>query len=332
MKILITAPFSEAALSSLKEADIEIDYRSWLETGKLYLGASLLPIIQESRPDILIVEGDEIKEAILEDYPLKLVGSVRNNPNNIDVALATKKGIPVLSVPCRNTIAVAELAIGLMLNQLRNMVQAERLLKSDFFVDDFNDFANMYTNLMGSELHNRKVGIIGLGSIGIEVAKRLRSFGSHLLIYDPYVTDERVRSVEGSLVDLETLLCESDIVSVHCTPTEETRHMLGRAEIALMKKYAILINTARASIIDEDALYEALKSQEIAGAGLDVFSMEPVDCDNRFLELDNVTVMPHMGGNTRETIERQSASIATDVLSYIHSIRPKNVLNPEVYD
>jgi len=332
VKILITAPFSEAALSALREAGLKVDYQSWLETGKLYLGQSILPIIEQSNPDIIIVEGDEIKEDLLEHCHFKLIGSVRNAPNNIDVILATQKGIPVLSVPGRNTISVAELAIALMLAQLRNIIAAERLLKDDFFVDDFNDFARMYTRLAGSELHGKKVGIIGLGSIGMEVAKRLQAFGSHLLIYDPYTTDERVEIVNGSLVDLNTLLQESDIVTIHCTPTDETRKMIGRNEIALMKKSAILINTARASIVDEDALYEALESGAIAGAGLDVFSMEPVDCDNRFLELDNVTVMPHMGGNTKETIERQSASIATDILAFIRGEKPKNLLNPEVYD
>ena len=332
MKILITAPFSEGALSALREANLKIDYQSWLETGKLYLGHSMLPVIEQSNPDILIVEGDEIKEDLLEHCHFKLIGSVRNDPNNIDVALATKKGIPVVSVPGRNTISVAEIAIALMLSQLRNILAAERLLKDDFFVDDFNDFAKMYSILMGSELHRKEVGIIGLGSIGMEVAKRLKAFGSHLLIYDPYTTDERVESVNGSLVDLKTLLQESDIVTIHCKPTDETRKMLGREQISLMKKSAILINTARASIVDEDALYDALKSGDIAGAGLDVFSMEPVDCDNRFLELDNVTVMPHMGGNTKETIERQSASIVADVLAFIHGEKPKNLLNPEVYD
>ena len=332
MKILITAPFSEAALSALKEANLEIDYQSWLETGKLYLGASLLQIIRQSNPDILIVEGDEIKEDILKNYDFQLIGSVRNAPNNIDVPLATEKGIPVLSVPGRNIIAVAELTIGLMLSQLRNVNPAERLLKEDFFIDDFKDFANMYTTLMGCELHNKRVGIIGLGSIGLEVAKRLRAFGSHLLIYDPYTTDERVKSVDGSRRDLHSLLAESDIVTIHCTPTDETQKMLGKEEIALMKKSAVLINTARASIVDEDTLYDALKSRDITGAGIDVFSMEPVDCDNRFLDLDNVTVMPHMGGNTRETIERQSASITADVLAFVRGERPKNLLNPEVYD
>ena len=160
MKILITAPFSEAGLSALRNAGLEIDYQSWLETGKLYLGPSLLPIIQQSKPDMIIVEGDEIKEDVLENCHLNLIGSVRNAPNNINVSLATEKGIPVLSVPERNTIAVAELAIALMLSQLRNIISAEHLLKDDFFIDDFNDFANMYSGLVGSELHGKKVGII----------------------------------------------------------------------------------------------------------------------------------------------------------------------------
>lgn len=332
MKILITAPFSETALNLLREAGLEIDYQSWLDTGKLYLGQSLLSLIQQSNPDILIVEGDEVKKDIIENVRLKLIGSVRNDPNNIDVSLATQKRIPVISVPGRNTISVAELTIGLMLAQLRNIISAERLLKDEFLIDDFRDFANMYTRLVGSELHDKKVGIIGLGTIGMEVAKRLQVFGSQLLVYDPYITEERVKTVNGSHVDLHTLLKESDIITIHCIPTDETRRMLGKAELSLMKKSAILINTARASIVDEDALYNVLKTGDIAGAALDVFSMEPVDSDNRFLELGNVTVMPHMGGNTKETIERQSASISRDVLTFIRGEKPKNLLNPEVYE
>lgn len=332
MKVLITAPFSEFCLKQLREKELEVNYHSWLETGKLYLGASLVSIIQQTESDIIIVEGDEIKAEVLEHCNIKLIGSVRNSPNNIDVSLATKYGIPVISVPGRNTNAVTELTIALILAQARNMVSAQQLLKDDFFVDDFKDFADMYTKLMGFEIKDKRVGIIGLGSIGMEVAKRLNAFGATLLIYDPYVPNERVTAVNGSLVDLKTLLAESDIITIHCAPTDETRRMLGVEELALMKKTAVLINTARASIVDEDALYNALESRSIAGAGLDVFSVEPVDSDNRFLELGNVTVMPHMGGNTKDTIDRQSASITADILSYVRGERPKNLLNPEVYD
>jgi D-3-phosphoglycerate dehydrogenase len=295
------------------------------------MGESLLKKLEEGRYDIVIVEGDEIKEPILEKVPLKLIGAVRGDPNNISVAAATERGIPVIAVPGRNTIAVAELAIALMLSQARQIKKAELFLKSDFFVDDFKDFADMYTNLQGFELHGRTIGIIGLGNIGFEVAKRLRAFSVNLLVYDPYAVVERIQEVHAKVVDLDTLLREADIVTVHCAPTDETRRMLGRREFQLMKKTAIFINTARASITDEEALLEALQTGVIAGAGLDVFSMEPVDSDNVFLELENVTVMPHMGSNTIETIERQSMIIADAIIAFAAGKIPTNVVNPEVF-
>ncbi len=332
MRVLITAPFSESGLKRLRDEGLEVDYRSWLETGKLHMGDSLLKTLREGKYDIVVVEGDEIKEPVLEQTTLKLVGSVRGSPNNISISTATAKGIPVIAVPGRNTTAVAELAIALMLSQARKINAAERLLKNDFFVNDFKDFAGMYTRLTGFELNGRTVGIIGLGNIGFEVAKRLVSFGVKLLVFDPYVAKERMYAVGAKSVSLDTLLSQSDIVTVHCAPTEETQGMLGEREFGLMKKTAIFINTARASVTDEDALLKALKAGTIAGAGLDVFSMEPVDCDNAFLELDNVTVMPHMGSNTVETIERQSKIIAEDIIAFARGKRPKNIQNREVYE
>jgi len=332
MRVLITAPFSESSLKRLRDEGLEVDYRSWLETGKLHMGDSLLKTLREGKYEVVVVEGDEIREPVLEQTTLRLVGSVRGSPNNISISTATAKGIPVIAVPGRNTTAVAELAIALMLSQARKISAAERLLKSDFFVNDFKDFAGMYTKLTGFELNGRTVGIIGLGNIGFEVAKRLAPFGVRLLVFDPYVTKERMHAVGAQAVSLDTLLSQSDIVTVHCAPTEETQGMLGAREFGLMKKTAIFINTARASVTDEDALFKALKAGTIAGAGLDVFSMEPVDCDNAFLELDNVTIMPHMGSNTVETIERQSKTIAEDIIAFSRGKRPKNILNQEVYE
>ncbi len=332
LRVLITAPFSESSLKRLRDEGLEVDYRSWLETGMLHMGNSLLKTLREGEYDIVIVEGDELKEPILEQTTLKLVGSVRGSPNNISISAATAKGIPVIAVPGRNTIAVAELAIALMFSQARKVNAAERLLKDDFFVNDFKDFAGMYTKLIGFELNGRTVGVIGLGNIGSEVAKRLVPFGVKLLVFDPYVAKERIRAVGAKSVSLDTLLIESDIVTVHCAPTDETQGMLGAREFSLMKKTAIFINTARASVTDEEALLSALKAGAIAGAGLDVFSMEPVDCDNAFLELDNVTVMPHMGSNTVETIERQSKIIVENIVAFVRGKRPENILNPEVYD
>ena len=193
MRILITAPMTESGLNELKQGGLEVDYQSWLETGKLYLGDSLLQQIKFGNYDIVIVEGDEIKEEIIELTELKLIGSVRGSPNNISLQAATAKKIPVIAAPGRNTIAVAEHTIALMLAQARNIVAAERLLKSEFFVDDFKDFGNMYKNLMGFELSGRTVGLIGFGKIGYEVAKRLRAFNVDILVLDPYTDLNKVK-------------------------------------------------------------------------------------------------------------------------------------------
>ena len=332
MRVLITAPFTKSGLKELQNVGLEVDHRSWFETGKLHMGESLLQMIKDGNYDIVIVEGDEIKEEIIEQTQLKLIGSVRGSPNNISLQAATAKTIPVIAVLGRNTIAVAEHTIALILAQARHIVAAERFLKNDFFVDDFTDFARMYTALMGFELHNRAVGIIGLGRIGFEVAKRLQSFGARILVFDPYVDLKRAEEVGGKLVSLDELLRTSDIVTIHCQPTDETQGMLGAKEFEKMKKTAVLINTARASITDEYALLAALRNGTIAGAGLDVFSMEPVDCDNEFLELDNVTVMPHMGGNTVETIQRQSEAIVASITAFLKGEKPPNILNPEIYE
>jgi len=332
LRVLVTAPLSEESLEELQSEGLVVDYQSWLKTGKLYLGDSILPVIKDGNYDIVIVEGDEIREEVIEGSDLKLIGSVRGNPNNISIPAATAKKIPVISVPGRNTNAVAELTIALILAQARNIISAERLLKSDFFVDDFKDFGKMYSDLIGFELKGRTLGIIGLGQIGFEVAKLLQVFGVQILITDPYAEDARIKEVRGTVVELDELLKQSDIVSVHCAPTEETRGMIGAREFGLMKKTAIFINTARASITDEYALLDALKTGTIAGAGLDVFSMEPVDSDNEFLELDNVTTMPHMGSNTKETIHRQSTAIVSNIKAFLKGEKLTHILNPEVFE
>ncbi|MHA1960376.1 MAG: NAD(P)-dependent oxidoreductase [Candidatus Thorarchaeota archaeon] len=333
MKALVTAPFTDVCIQELRDAGLEVDYQSWLETGKLFLGDSMLSIIGEGKYDIAVVEGDEIKEDVIRGSDLKLIACVRGGPNNISIEAATERGIPVISAPGRNTRAVAELTISLILSQARRLTKADRLLvRDEFMVDDFGDFGALYTSTTGFELTGKTVGIIGLGMIGFEVAKLLRVFDVKMLVFDPYVTDERLEEVDATRSELDSLLRDSDVVTIHVPATEETRGLLNAERLGLMKNTAVLINTSRASVTDESALYEALKDGRIAGAGLDVFSMEPVDCDNIFLELDNVTVTPHIGGNTRETIERQSEMLTKDIKAFLDGKMPKYILNPEVLD
>ena len=206
MRVLITAPLSEESLEELRSEGLEVDYQCWLETGKLHLGDSMLSVIKDGNYDIVIVEGDELKEDVIEGSDLKLIGSVRGSPNNISISAATAKKIPVISVPGRNTNAVVELTMALILAQARNITSAERLLKSEFFVDDFKDFGKMYNDLVGFEIKDRKVGIIGLGQIGFEVAKRLQAFGVEILVTDPYADNIKVEDINGTVFKLDELL------------------------------------------------------------------------------------------------------------------------------
>ena len=151
MKVLITAPFSDSGLRLLEDAGLEVHYKSWLDTGKLYLGDKLLSLFEANDYQIVIVEGDEVKEEVIEDANLKIIASARDNPNNVSIVAATAKGIPVIGAPGRNSIAVAELTLTLILSQARRVVTADRLLNNEFMVDDYSDFAQMYKSTKGFE-------------------------------------------------------------------------------------------------------------------------------------------------------------------------------------
>ncbi|MFX1567290.1 MAG: NAD(P)-dependent oxidoreductase [Promethearchaeota archaeon] len=333
IKAYITAQISPESLSQLKEIlQDDIIYESWRDTKNMYFNAEdLVNKIKEIGAEIFICEGDNVKKDVLENVNLKIIGSTRDDPNNVDLKTATKKGIPVLFTPGRNRIAVAEMTIALMLALLRKVYDVSYILhSSNFKVDDFTDFVNYYNMFKGHEIKGKTIGIIGLGNIGFEVAKRLKAFEVNFLIYDPYIQEARLRFINGKLVDLNTLMANSDIITIHCPPTDETDGLVGQDQIKLMKSKAYFINFGRASITDEEALYNALKSKKIAGAALDVFNIEPVDQDNKFLELDNVIVTPHIGGNTYETNHRHGMMVVEGIRKILNNEIPSNILNPEV--
>jgi len=331
-KALITANFSRSALERLR-AHVDVVYEPWGETRRVLSEAELVEELRSSGADILVVELEHVSREVLEGAELRLVGICRNDPRrSIDLEAATARGVPVIYTPGRNYNAVAELTVAVMLALLRKVVFADRLLRSGkVTVSSTEDFAEYYNAYRGWELRGKTVGIIGLGKIGFRVAQLLRAFDVRILVYDPYVGEDRVGSVGGERVDLETLLKSSDIVTVHVPPSPETVGLIGRREIELMKPTAFLLNLANPVVVDEDALCEALKSRRIAGAALDVFTEEPVDSTNRFLELDNVVVTPHIGGDTFETVERQSWMVTEDILRFLRGERPRFLLNPEVW-
>ena len=330
MKALITASISEEVLKKL-ESLIEITYESWRDTGIIYMDTKEL-IEKLSDYDIFITTADDLKNPdIFDQTKLKLIVSCRGDPFNVNLEAATRNNLPILFTPLRNVDAVAELTIGLMISLARNVTQLDRFLHSDEFeVVDFEDWINHFNRFIGIELLDKKVGIIGFGQIGRRIAERLEPFGVKFLIYDPYLLDNDIEKF-GKKVDLDTLMRDADFITIHATANEENDNLISKDKINLMKNSAYILNLAKGSLVDYVALFNALKEKKIAGAALDVFPLEPMDEDNEFLQLDNVIVTPHIGGNTEEVIERQSKMILEDLNKWLNNEKPIHVLNPEVY-
>jgi D-3-phosphoglycerate dehydrogenase len=202
-------------------------------------------------------------------------------------------------------------------------------------VDDDRSMIEVYNRYTGYELSGLGYGIVGFGAIGYRVAMRLsKGFGAgRISFFDPFVTesDSRVKEVGAVSSTLDSLMASSDVVTLHAKASEENFKMITREKLALMKPSALFINTARSSLVDEDGLFELLKSRSIGGAALDVSEIEPIDSSNRFLELDNVIVTPHIGGSTYDVIRRQSMVVAEDLTRFAKGNRPINLANPEVY-
>jgi len=329
-KALVTATLTREALDKLATR-VDVICEDWKTTGQIYFGDELKEKIIRNNVEILIVEADQVTEETIRGTDLKFIGACRGNPYAVSVTTATERGIPVVHAPGRNSQAVAELTICLMIALLRKVVYAQRKLAEGVSYDSPGDFQRMYNSLEGSEISGKKVGIVGLGDIGTRVARVLSSFGASLLVYDPYVSDAKIASVGAVRSSLEGLTASSDVVTVHAKLTDETYHMIGEKEFASMKRSAVVINTSTPGILDDVALLKALNEGRIAGAALDVQEAEPVDSGNPFLKLDNVVVTPHMGGNTQETTERQSEMIVGDLFRFLDGDRPLHLMNPEVY-
>ena len=335
MRILITAPFHKSGLEKL-ENHCEVIYENWRDTGKLYFDEDeLIKKLNDDRIDILITEADEVDAWVVEKTNLKLIASTRGTPVNVDEEAAAEKNIPVIYTPHRNADAVADLTVAMMLTQARKMIEIDRLLKGGKFnladIENEEDFAEYFNRYRGVELSGLTIGIIGFGAIGSRVAFRLhKGFGSKILYFDPFVPENHKDVIETKAknVSLETLMKTSDMITIHTPPIEETEELIDEKMFALMKPTAHFFNLARPYCIDEDALYNAIKEKRIAGAGLDVFDEEPVDSDNRFLEFDNVTVMPHFGGNTIDVIRHQTDMIVEDILNFLDQKPLKFIWKP----
>ncbi|MBD8868970.1 phosphoglycerate dehydrogenase [Nocardioides donggukensis] len=242
-------------------------------------------------------------EALAAAPRLKVVARAGVGLDNVDVRAATQSGVMVVNAPTSNIVSAAELAVALMLAAARHVSPAHAALRAGEWQ------RSRYT---GTELYEKTVGIVGLGRIGVLVAQRLSAFGMKVLAYDPYVQAGRAAQMGVRLVDLDTLLTESDFMSVHLPKTTETVGLIGADQLARARPGLVLVNAARGGIVDEVALHDALKTGRIAAAGLDVFASEPCT-DSPLFELENVVATPHLGASTEEAQEKAGLAVARSV-------------------
>jgi len=315
MKILITprsfASFSDKPLKMLTERDYKIKRNN---TGRPYKKEEMLKLIKDV--DGIIIGIDELSAEIIEEAnELKVISKYGIGLDNIDINMATNKKIVVTNTPTANVDAVADLTFGLILSLARRVPEADRKTKGA-----------KWGKIIGKSVWEKTIGIIGLGKIGRQVVKRAKGFEMNILVFD-IVKDKKFAQKYGiKYVDLEKLLRQSDYITIHIPLNDATRNMISYEELEKMKKDAFLINTSRGGIVDEKALYDALRDNKLRGAALDVYNNEPLR-ESPLKELDNVIMTPHIGAYTEEAIENMSIQAAQNLIDVLEGREPQNRVN-----
>lgn len=303
IKILVSDSLSEEGLKILKDVkEFGVDVKTELKPD------SLKEIIKDY--DALVVRSATkvTKDIIEKADKLKVIGRAGVGLDNVDLGAATQKGIIVMNTPGGNTISTAEHTMSMILALSRNIPQAYTSTKKGEW---------KRSKFMGVEVYNKALGIVGLGRIGRELAKRALSFGMKILAYDPFLSLEVAQTLGIEVVEFEELLKRSDYISVHTPLTDETKHMISDKQFAIMKSDVRIINCARGGIVDESALINAIKEGKVAGAAIDVFEKEPVSPESELLKFDNVITTPHLGASTEEAqvnVAIEVAEIVRDAL------------------
>jgi D-3-phosphoglycerate dehydrogenase len=258
---------------------------------------------------------------------LQVIARLGVGYDNIDVPAATARNIVVVYVPQAPTVSTAEHAIALMMETAKRLNEAEKAVRAH----DWRGY--LRRNNKGLELDGRTLGLVGMGRIGSRVAKVALAMGMHVVVFDPFVTADRAAELGVTLMpSLEALLNEADVVSLHLPATAETRNLMNAERFAQMKAGALLINSARGALIDEDALVDALKSGRVAGAGLDVFQQEPIPDDHPLLQLENVVLSPHIASRTGAGHHRIWETTIAQALQVLRGEKPPFMLNPEIWE
>lgn len=312
MKLLIRAPFTNEKIEELKEFFSEIIYEPWTQNGERYYENEMIEALNFHQPDVLITELDKVTKKVVTNYKrLKLIGDCRAVPANIDIEACSQNGIPVICTPGRNAQAVAEMLVGLLLSYMRNILPAVSWVKSNNWIKD----TTPYHLWMGNELNGKTVGFVGFGAVGQASAKILEAFGCSIFYYDPYVTIENDKYGKKSLREI---FQSSDIVSLHLPSNVDTNKMIGINLLSAMKPTSILINTARSSVLDMEALESVINKKSISGVILDVLDNEPPSSDDlQLLKYDNVLITPHICGASYEVTNHQSNIMVDRIRGWI---------------
>jgi glyoxylate reductase len=313
--------------------DIVTEMLEGIATTKQWKGEAVLShaVLKEEIKDaegLLCLRVDKIDADIINAATnLKVISNFAVGFDNIDIDLATKCGIPVGYTPGVLSETTADLAFALLMAAARRTAEADRYVRNGRWTIARQPFL-MY----GQDVHHATLGIIGMGQIGAEMARRGQGFRMRVLYCNRNRRKDLEKELGAEYVSLPDLLSYSDFVSIHAPLTESTHHLIGKAELALMKPTAILINTARGQIVDQQALYEALISGKIRGAALDVAEKEPIPPDDPILKLENVVFSPHVGSATKATRDRMAQLAVENLIAGLEGRKLRHCVNPEVFD
>lgn len=316
-KVVITQRLHEKGMELLEKHALAVT----AETGE---PRKLDPFLADA--DGLIIRiGSIDRQALLAAKNLKVVGRPGVGVDSVDVAACTELGIPVVIVPGANTRSVAEHGMMLMFALAKDLLRSDRETRRGNF--------NIRSSYKAYELKGRALGLIGGGAIGSEFGRMAEGIGMRVMVYDPFLKKEDVQAKGWTyMADLDDLYRQADVISVHVPLTDKTTNMIGDREFGLMRESAIVINCARGGIIDENALYRALKDNRIHGAGTDVLEQEPFDVNHPLMALDNFCITPHMAGQTQEAATGVAVGCVEGVLAVINGEKWPKVCNPAAYD
>jgi glyoxylate reductase len=322
VKVYLTRKLPDQAMTFLRREQIELSYNSKDEP----------PTEDSIKREIVNADGlvclltENITSEIIDTgKKLRVIANIAVGFDNVDIRKATERGIYVTNTPGVLTETTADLTWSLLMAVARRVVEADRYVRTGKWKIQWN-----LMFMTGQDVYGKTLGILGLGRIGQAVARRAKGFNMRVIYHDVHRLPELESELGVRFASMETVLKESDFITIHVPLTDKTRNLIGEKQLDLTKKAAILINTSRGPVIDNEALYRALKGGKLAGAGLDVFEKEPIEMSNPLLKLDNVVLLPHIGSASVETRTKMAVMAIENVVAVLKGKIPPNLVNPEV--